>query len=99
MEQRRALHQGVVHVEERRRGQVDGGLLGAGGLVGLDVYQRALGAGVGGQLLQFQFSWAGPALGPGSTVPGPPEALTVQHYPPGEPRSVPAEATWGSERR
>jgi hypothetical protein len=56
VDQRRALHQGVVDVEERRRGQVDGWLLRAGGLVCQDVFQRPLGAGVGGRRLEMLLS-------------------------------------------
>ena len=65
VDQRRALHQGVVDVEECRRGQVDGRLLRAGGVVGLDVFQRPLGAGVGGQRLELLLSRVGFCVGAG----------------------------------
>ena len=56
VDQRRALHQGVVDVEERRCGQVDGRQFGFQRFVGVDVFQRPLGAGVGGLRLELLLS-------------------------------------------
>jgi hypothetical protein len=65
MNQRRTLHQRVVDVEECGRGQVNRRLLRPGGGLGLDVDQRALGAGIGRQRLQFRFSRVRASVGAG----------------------------------
>src|SRR6185437_9843967 len=64
--QRRALHQRVVDIEERRRGQVDGRLLGTRLLFCLDILKRPLGAGVGGRRFELLLSGVGFCVWAGS---------------------------------